>query len=78
MMKRALLWAEGFLKEDNGNLSSMRLCMLFAVLVLVPGYLLACAHWPHLKEMGVTVFTFAASLVGLKAAQKTTEEKPPP
>ena len=75
-MKRFLDWLAGFFKEDNGSLSSMRLVMVFAVIVIVPSFLLACVWFPHLKDMATTVFTFAGSLVGIKAAQKTTEKPP--
>lgn len=65
-----------FFREETGQLSSMRLVMIFTVCLVVPGFLIACAFLPHLKEIALQVFGFAASLVGIKAAQKTAESDP--
>jgi len=73
-MKAAINWIAGFFKEDNGNNSSMRLVMIWTVCIVVPAFLAACIWFPHLKDISLTVIGFAGSLVGIKAAQKTTEK----
>ena len=67
-------WLSGFLKEDNGNYSSMRLIMVWIVGGVVPLFLLACIFAPHIKDLTVAVLTFAGSLVGLKFGQKAVEK----
>ena len=76
MIVSFLKWLEGFFKEDNGSLSSMRLVMVFSVLGIVPLFIVACAFWHPLTELATHVFAFAASIVGLKTVQKTQENKP--
>lgn len=71
-MKRLI----GFFTEDNGQLSSMRLVMIWTVCLVVPGFIIACVFNPSLKDIATHVFTFAASLVGFKSYQKKAEETP--
>ena len=78
LLKPICNWIAGFFREDNGNNSSMRLVMIWTVCLVVPVFLVACIWFPHLKDMALTVFGFAGSLVGIKAAQKTTEKPTPP
>ena len=74
LVKPICNWIAGFFREDNGNNSSMRLVMIWTVCLVIPVFLVACIWFPHLKDMALTVFGFAGSLVGIKAAQKTTEK----
>ena len=72
-MKRHKLFE--FFKEDNGQLSSMRLIMIFTCCGTVPAFLLACFLKPSMMEIAGTVFLFAGSVTAVKAAQKKLEEK---
>lgn len=78
LLRRDLAVLSGFFKEDNGNLSSMRLVTIFTVCVLVPGFLVACVFVKELRELATHMFTFAFSVLGLKTAQKHLETDTPP
>lgn len=73
-MKRFLTWFAEFFEEDNGGRSSMRLVVLFASLVVVPGFLVACLFRPDMKDLAGPVLMWAGGLVGIKCGQKFGEK----
>ena len=77
-VRRDVSFLFGFFKEDNGNLSSMRLALVWCIIVLVPLFLILCAFYAPVREMAGTFFTFVFGICGLKAAQKTAETDVPP
>jgi hypothetical protein len=70
--KRRNHWLD-FLKEDNGNFSSMRL-VLVGTYVQVIFYQLASIYFPHLQDQAIPFYSYAGAVVGMKAFQKTREE----
>jgi len=73
-MKRFLTWFAEFFQEDNGGLSSMRLVVIFACLVVVPGFLIACLFFPEVRSLANGVLMWAGGLVGIKCGQKFGEK----
>lgn len=67
----------GFLQEDNGHYSTMRLMSFVALItaIMFGGYTIAN---PQVKEAGINLtFSFLVAAFAPKAIQKFAEEKKP-
>lgn len=66
-----------FFEEKPGELSSIRLVMIFTDCVVVPLFLLGCFFSSNMIELAPVLFTFAGAVTAIKSAQKVTEDKIP-
>ncbi|MDJ0718129.1 MAG: hypothetical protein QNJ54_28540 [Prochloraceae cyanobacterium] len=65
----------GFMKEDNGNFSSMRLMSLISLISAIAFGGFTLAH-PDVKEVGINLtFSFLVAAFTPKAVQKFAEQK---
>ena len=67
----------GFLQEDNGNNSSMRLMSLIALISAIVFGIMTMTN-PDAKEVGINLtFSFLVAAFAPKAVQKFAEERLP-